>query len=145
MASSADSYSTHTNSSMNTATGSHSSLNAIPASSYPYQYAMPSQVDHSKNHYSDNSHAFDKSSDKHIEENVSFKSKLGMRRVQTGLAYEDQPRPYDPFEYKHIIDDNLMTVPSLSSNTSANDGLSPIPTLTNGISSDFKLDFGNNK
>ena len=38
-----------------------------------------------------------------------------------------------------------MTVPSLSSNNSANEGYMSIPTLTTGISSDFKLDFGINK
>lgn len=38
-----------------------------------------------------------------------------------------------------------MTIPSLSSNAVANDCLMSIPTLTTGFSSDFKIDFSNNK
>jgi hypothetical protein len=38
-----------------------------------------------------------------------------------------------------------MIAPSLSTNYSANEGLISIPTLSTGIISDFRLDYGSNK
>ena len=61
-----DNYSTHTNSSANSTNGSHTSLNSISSNNYTYQYAIPSQVDHSKNLYTENYHFFDKNSEKQI-------------------------------------------------------------------------------
>jgi len=52
---------------MNSSTGDINNLNtAIPPNNYSYQYALPSQVDLSKNLYTDHIHAFNKTSDKHI-------------------------------------------------------------------------------
>ena len=88
LAAPADNYSTHTNSSLNSSTGNLSNLtSAIPPNNYSYQFALPLQADHPKTIYTDNSLNFDKPSDKQLEESGSFKNKLGMRRVHTGLAY----------------------------------------------------------
>ena len=83
-----DNYSMHNNTSMSGSTGNINNLStAIPPNNYSYQYALPSQVDLTKNLYTDHTHAFDKASDKHVEEGVSFKNKLNIRRVHTGLPY----------------------------------------------------------
>lgn len=72
----------------------HSSVNSTHSSSSSnnqlnnYQYALPTQTEHHKNVYTDNSHAFDRSLEKSSDENVTFKNKMGLRRAHTGLAFE---------------------------------------------------------
>jgi hypothetical protein len=52
---------------MNSSTGNLNNLStAIPPNNYSYQYALPSQVDLTKDLYTDHTHAFDKTSDKNI-------------------------------------------------------------------------------
>jgi hypothetical protein len=52
---------------MNSSTGNLKNLStAIPPNNYSYQYALPSQVDLTKDLYTDHTHAFDKTSDKNI-------------------------------------------------------------------------------
>ncbi len=88
LAAPADNYSTHNNTSLNSSTGNLNNLtSAIPTNKNTFQFALPSQADHSKTIYTDNSLNFDKVVEKQVEESASFKNKLGMRRVHTGLAY----------------------------------------------------------
>jgi len=87
LAGSEDNFSNHTNPSLNSPTSSLNNLSTgIPLNNYPYQYALASQQE-SKTNHTDNLHNFEKTTDKQIEENVSFKNKLGMRRVHTGLPF----------------------------------------------------------
>lgn len=144
LATPSDNYSTHTNSSLNSSAGSLNNLTSpIPANNYSYQYALSTQAEHPKSFYTDNIHSFDRISEKQIEDSSSYKNKLGMRKVHTGLPYEEQSRPYDPYEYsnKHTVDDNLVTVANTSSNHSSNEGLMNIPTLNTGVPSEFKIDY----
>ena len=65
---------------------------------------------------------------------MSFKSKLGVRRTLTGLAYDDPPKS---FEFRNYSDEANQS-PSIYTN--------PNP-ITNPplLSNDFKLDFQTSK
>jgi hypothetical protein len=103
-----------------------STLNAsLPAPAY--QYALPTN-EHPKSAHSDHLKPFDK--DKGLEDSITFKNKLGVRRTLTGLAFEDLPTK--PFEFRNYSDEASQS-PSLYTN--------PALTSPPSLATDFKLDF----
>lgn len=112
--------------SLNASVSNHSSL----PSPTLYQYALPTHPDHPKSaHTAEHTKNYDKPLDKTLEESMSFKNKLGIRRTLTGLAFDDPPKGY---EFRNYNEDppSLYTNPNTATPTPyAKDPLSLLPAL----------------
>lgn len=108
---------------ISTLNASLSSLTPAPPAPAAYQYALPTNGDHPKSAHSEHPRALEK--EKGLEDSVSFKSKMGIRRTLTGLAFDELPNK--PFEFRNYSDEANQS-PSVYTN--------PTP-----LNSDFKMDF----